>query len=55
MGASRGGGVWLHVEHGGPTHGCVALAEPRMKELLRWLDPSKKPVVIMGDAASLAR
>ncbi|WP_329119847.1 L,D-transpeptidase family protein [Streptomyces sp. NBC_01465] len=55
MGASRGGGVWFHVEHGGPTHGCVALAEPRMKELLRWLDPSKKPVVVMGDAGSLAR
>ncbi|MBO0515476.1 L,D-transpeptidase family protein, partial [Streptomyces beijiangensis] len=54
MGASRGGGVWFHVEHGGPTHGCVSLAEPRMKELLRWLDPSKQPVVVMGDAAALS-
>ncbi|MEV0090281.1 L,D-transpeptidase family protein [Streptomyces sp. NPDC050738] len=55
MGASRGGGVWFHVDHGGPTHGCVSLPEARMKELLRWLDPSKRPVVVMGDAASLAR
>jgi L,D-peptidoglycan transpeptidase YkuD (ErfK/YbiS/YcfS/YnhG family) len=55
LGAERGGGVWFHVDHGGPTHGCVSLPESRMKELLRWLDPAKKPVVVMGDAAALRR
>ena len=25
----------------------------RMEELLRWLDPAKRPVVVMGDAAAL--
>jgi L,D-peptidoglycan transpeptidase YkuD (ErfK/YbiS/YcfS/YnhG family) len=54
LGERKGGGIWLHVDHGGPTQGCVSLARPRMKELLRMLDPGKRPVVVMGDKASLA-
>ncbi|MCX5263907.1 L,D-transpeptidase family protein [Streptomyces sp. NBC_00199] len=55
LGAGRGGGIWLHVDHGGPTHGCVSVAERHMKELLRALDPALHPVTVMGDHASLAR
>ena len=55
LGAGRGGGIWLHVDHGGPTHGCVSIAEKHMKQLLRALDPARHPVVVMGDADSLAR
>ncbi|MEY9872250.1 L,D-peptidoglycan transpeptidase YkuD (ErfK/YbiS/YcfS/YnhG family) [Streptacidiphilus sp. MAP12-33] len=55
MGASRGGGIWVHVDHGGPTHGCVALAKSDMRALLQALDPAKHPVIVMGDAASLAQ
>ncbi|WP_230193709.1 L,D-transpeptidase family protein [Streptomyces coriariae] len=55
LGAKRGGGIWLHVDHGGPTHGCVSIAEEHMKELLLVLDPALHPVVVMGDHASLAR
>jgi L,D-peptidoglycan transpeptidase YkuD (ErfK/YbiS/YcfS/YnhG family) len=55
LGADRGGGIWLHVDHDGPTQGCVSLAEQHMKELLRALDPDRHPVIVMGDAASLAR
>ncbi|MET7386055.1 L,D-transpeptidase family protein [Streptomyces sp. NPDC005529] len=54
MGAGRGGGIWLHVDHGGPTHGCVSLREDDLKHLMRALDPDRHPVVVMGDAASLA-
>ncbi|MFB7274287.1 L,D-transpeptidase family protein [Streptomyces sp. NPDC056244] len=54
LGADKGGGIWLHVDHGGPTQGCVAVPRWRMKELLRTLDPAKRPVVVMGDAASLS-
>ncbi|MFJ6214934.1 L,D-transpeptidase family protein [Streptomyces sp. NPDC092296] len=54
LGASRGGGIWLHVDHGGPTHGCVSLTKDRMKQLLRALKPGQHPVVVMGDAHSLA-
>ncbi|MFG2573780.1 L,D-transpeptidase family protein [Streptomyces sp. NPDC048481] len=55
LGAGRGGGIWFHVDHGGPTHGCVSISEGHMRELLRTLDPALRPVVVMGDRASLAR
>ncbi|MEV6836679.1 L,D-transpeptidase family protein [Streptomyces sp. NPDC051133] len=55
LGPSRGGGVWLHVDHGGPTHGCVSVARAHMKDLLRTLDPARHPVVVMGYADWLAR
>jgi L,D-peptidoglycan transpeptidase YkuD (ErfK/YbiS/YcfS/YnhG family) len=55
MGANRGGGIWIHVDHGGPTHACVSLSKTHMKQLLRALDPADHPVVVMGDASSLAR
>lgn len=55
LGPDRGGGIWLHVDHGGPTRGCVSLGKGPMKELLRALDPDRAPVVVMGDAVSLAR
>ncbi|MGW0916140.1 L,D-transpeptidase family protein [Streptomyces sp. NPDC002784] len=55
LGDGRGGGIWLHVDHDGPTQGCVSLAKDHMRTLLLALDPAKKPVVVMGDAKSLAR
>ncbi|MEW2082259.1 L,D-transpeptidase family protein [Streptomyces sp. NPDC005283] len=55
LGMEKGGGIWIHVDHGGPTQGCVALPRARMKELLRWLDPAKQPVVVMGDLTGLGR
>ncbi|MFC4034261.1 L,D-transpeptidase family protein [Streptomyces polygonati] len=55
LGDSRGGGIWLHVDHGGPTQGCVSLPPTAMKTLLRTLNPAQHPVVVMGDAADLAR
>ncbi|MFE7750086.1 hypothetical protein [Streptomyces sp. NPDC057428] len=55
LGEDRGGGIWVHVDHGGPTQACVSLTEDRMRELLLTLDPLKHPVIVMGDAAALAR
>jgi L,D-peptidoglycan transpeptidase YkuD (ErfK/YbiS/YcfS/YnhG family) len=54
LGDSRGGGIWLHVDHGGPTHGCVSLPKSALRSLLRTLDPDQHPVVVMGDAKALA-
>jgi L,D-peptidoglycan transpeptidase YkuD (ErfK/YbiS/YcfS/YnhG family) len=54
LGPSRGGGIWVHVDHGGPTHGCVSIAAAHMVELLRTLLPADHPVIVMGDRASLA-
>lgn len=53
LGAKRGGGIWVHVDHGGPTHGCISLAKANMALLLKDLDPTRHPVIVMGDAASL--
>ncbi|MEU2434373.1 hypothetical protein ABZ611_33680 [Streptomyces sp. NPDC007861] len=55
MGWDRGGGVWFHVDHDGPTQACVSLELDQMRELLLWLDPERDPVVVMGDGGSLAR
>lgn len=55
MGPERGGGVWIHVDHGGPTQACVSLPRENMAELLRLLDPAREPVVVMGPAPELAR
>ncbi|MFI8823661.1 hypothetical protein [Streptomyces sp. NPDC053431] len=54
LGPERGGGVWIHVDHGGPTQACVSLLRAHMAELLRALDPAREPVVVMGPAAALA-
>ncbi|MBV6696335.1 L,D-transpeptidase family protein [Kitasatospora aureofaciens] len=53
-GASKGGGIWIHVDHDGPTHGCVSIPEDKMAQLIRSLDPAAHPVIVMGDAGSLA-
>ncbi|KAK1186155.1 hypothetical protein B7755_024675 [Streptomyces sp. NBS 14/10] len=55
LGQKRGGGIWFHVDHGGPTQGCVSISKKHMKKLLLILDPERHPVVVMGDAISLAR
>jgi L,D-peptidoglycan transpeptidase YkuD (ErfK/YbiS/YcfS/YnhG family) len=55
LGTARGGGIWLHVDHDGPTHGCVALPKAAMRYLLLHLLPGAHPVVVMGSAAQLAR
>lgn len=54
QGAAKGGGIWLHLDHGGPTHGCISLTEDHMVELIKTLDPALHPVIAMGDAQSLA-
>lgn len=53
LGMAAGDNIWLHVDHGAPTRGCISLPESDMIRILRWLDPTKKPVVVMGDRKSL--
>ncbi|MFJ4440180.1 hypothetical protein [Streptomyces sp. NPDC088923] len=55
LGEERGGGIWVHVDHGGPTHGCVSLARADLVALLRELRPQWHPVIAMGDGERLAR
>ncbi|MFJ6569565.1 L,D-transpeptidase family protein [Streptomyces sp. NPDC091292] len=53
QGQSKGGSIWLHMDHGSGTSGCVSLSKSGMEYLLRTLDPEQHPVVVMGDKAGL--
>ncbi|WP_153451073.1 L,D-transpeptidase family protein [Streptomyces smaragdinus] len=55
LGRARGGGIWLHLDHGSGTSGCVSLPKTAMRTLLRTLDPARHPVIVMGDRATLAK
>ncbi|MDX3118066.1 L,D-transpeptidase family protein [Streptomyces hayashii] len=52
-GDERGGGIWLHMDHGSGTSACVSVSRVAMEHLLRTLDPGEHPVVVMGDRAAL--
>ncbi|MEV7688976.1 hypothetical protein ACFW1F_20545 [Streptomyces bungoensis] len=53
-GVEKGGGIWLHMDHGDGTSACVTVPESGMKTLLHTLDPARHPVVVMGDRERLA-
>ncbi|MDV9169927.1 L,D-transpeptidase family protein [Streptomyces sp. W16] len=52
-GEDKGGGIWLHLDHGSGTSACVSLPKEAMEYLLRTLDPEQHPVVLMGDRGDL--
>jgi L,D-peptidoglycan transpeptidase YkuD (ErfK/YbiS/YcfS/YnhG family) len=54
QGESKGGGIWLHLDHGSGSAACVTLRKDAMRYLLRALSPEAHPVVVMGDRAHLA-
>ncbi|GAA1455872.1 L,D-transpeptidase [Williamsia maris] len=47
-------GIFLHVTDGSPTQGCVAVDKATMVSVLKWLDPSKDPVITIGLNANQA-
>ncbi|WP_340384152.1 L,D-transpeptidase family protein [Streptomyces sp. SS7] len=53
LGEEKGGGIWLHLDHGDGTSACVSLSKEAMEYLLLALDPERDPVVVMGDRAAL--
>ena len=40
-----GSAFFLHVSNGKPTAGCVSIPGPDLDAVMRWLDPSRHPVV----------
>ncbi|WP_030544222.1 L,D-transpeptidase family protein [Streptomyces albus] len=48
-GEDKGGYIWLHLDHGSGTSGCVSIPKTGMEYLLRTLDPEADPVVVMGE------
>ncbi|MEU6388295.1 L,D-transpeptidase family protein [Streptomyces sp. NPDC046939] len=53
QGQSKGGSIWLHMDHGSGTSACVSQSKADMEYLLKTLDPAQHPVVVMGDKAEL--
>ncbi|HEV2891787.1 MAG TPA: L,D-transpeptidase family protein [Frankiaceae bacterium] len=51
--AGRGSAIFLHVTTGSATAGCVSLPASQVVPLLRWLNPSKRPRIIMGPEAAV--
>jgi L,D-peptidoglycan transpeptidase YkuD (ErfK/YbiS/YcfS/YnhG family) len=51
----RGSGVFLHVSRGRPTAGCVSLPQSDLIKVLNWLDPSKKPRIVLSTDGNLRR
>lgn len=45
-----GSAIFMHIwkAYGESTSGCVALSEPDLLGIMNWLDPSRKPLLIMG-------
>lgn len=52
-----GSAIFLHVwlGPGKPTHGCTAISEQHMEELLRWLDYSARPVLVQGTEEQISK
>ncbi len=51
----KGSAIFLHVwKDGGATLGCVSMSEEMVLNILGWLDPAKRPLIIMGAESELA-
>lgn len=50
---AQGGGIFLHVDDGGATAGCVAIPEAAMRRVLTWLDPAADPMIVIGTPGSV--
>ena len=44
----RGSAIFLHINIGTPTAGCVTLPVGELLEILRWLNPADSPRITMG-------
>jgi len=43
-----GSAIFLHVNGAGSTAGCVSISRTNMINVLKWLDPAKKPRIVMA-------
>ena len=46
--AGAGSAIFLHVDTGGPTAGCVSLPESDLISVLDWLSPQADPMIVIG-------
>lgn len=41
----KGGAIFIHASKNEPTAGCISIPEEDMKKLIKWVDPTKNPVL----------
>lgn len=46
--SGAGSGFFLHVTNYSPTAGCVAIEQSSLVRILKWLKPSRHPVISIG-------
>jgi L,D-peptidoglycan transpeptidase YkuD (ErfK/YbiS/YcfS/YnhG family) len=51
--AGAGSAIFLHVDIGGPTAGCVSLPEADLVSVLDWLSPAADPMIVIGTDAEI--
>jgi L,D-peptidoglycan transpeptidase YkuD (ErfK/YbiS/YcfS/YnhG family) len=51
----KGSAIFLHLwrGEGKPTFGCVAMPEDKILKILGWLDPNRRPLIVMGTESGL--
>ncbi|HEY3924045.1 MAG TPA: L,D-transpeptidase family protein [Acidothermaceae bacterium] len=52
-GEAKGSAIFLHVSTGGGTAGCVSIAQTNLLKVLRWLDPTQAPVIVMAPTSAI--
>jgi L,D-peptidoglycan transpeptidase YkuD (ErfK/YbiS/YcfS/YnhG family) len=52
-----GSAIFLHIwlNEGATTQGCVAIEESELGRILKWLDPAKKPMILMGTREGISK
>ena len=51
----KGSGIFLHAQTGSSTNGCVSLPAARLVRVLRWLQPGKRPRIVIGTRETFRR
>ncbi|WP_306213935.1 L,D-transpeptidase family protein [Actinoplanes sp. RD1] len=51
----RGSAIFLHINGSGSTAGCVSVSRANMLTVLKWLNPAKKPRIVMAPLADIGR
>lgn len=51
----QGSAIFIHIERreGAPTSGCLAISEEKIKKLIKWIKPHKKPQIKLEEAHSI--
>jgi D-alanyl-D-alanine dipeptidase len=54
---ARGSCIFLHIWAGprSVTAGCTAMSEPALKELMGWIDPERRPMLVQLPASAMPR